>query len=323
MKQCHRDKKYTIEVPFYADSMERFARINQIDNIGVTLYGGIPNSPFNGGRANFMLDGLFLLDRFFMRLRKEQLARLMSKFYDTVTKANQNNIPVCIALTNIFIHDEELTEENLYPIQFLVESSQKYGVKNGVILNNKRLEDIVRQRHEDRLIYVSSCTKYVSPHKLLSPRDTQNMYQEDSGKYDYIVLTPQDSRREKVLKNVLQNNKSEVVALCNIFCSNSCNTYGHYELFSQLNKTSLLKIRPTVDLVRVFKYAFSKVFVCPYYRTLFYGPKIEANIKLQLRAGVTNFKLGRGLGQSVIGKLVSLIQEHEREKKNDQQPVHQ
>jgi hypothetical protein len=323
MEQCHQGKKYTIEAPIYSDSMECFAEVNRIDNIGVILYGGVPDSPLNGGRPNFMLDGIFLFDRLFLRLTRKQLSKLTSRFYDTVTSANQNNIPFFVTLTNIFIEDEELTEENLYPLQFLVESSQKYGVKNGVILNNKRLEEAVRQRHGDRLVYTSSCTKYFWPHKILSPLDTQNMYQEDSGKYDYIVLTPQDSQRKRVIKNVMRSNKSGIVAVCNVFCSTSCNSYGHYELFSRLNKKSLLTIRPAVDLACAVKFGVSKIFKCPYARTLFFGQKIKANIELQLQTGVTNFKLARLSKVPSIGTIVSLIQEYENKKKKEQQSTYQ
>jgi len=305
-------KKYTIEAPLYSAPMESFAKTNRLDNIGVILFGGVPDSPLNGGRSNYMLDWLFLWDRFFLRLTKQQLSRLLSKFYDTITKANQNSIPVLITFSNIFISEEELTEENLYPLQFLVESSQKYGVKNGVIVNNKRLEEIIRQRHEDRLIYVGSCTKYVSSERLLSVRETQDLYQEDSGKYDYIVLTPQDSRRKRVIKNVLQNNKSKVVTLCNVFCSNGCNCYGHYEQFSLVNKKSLLTFRPTVDLVDMFKFLLSKVLQCPYYWKLFLVDEMKEMMKMQIKAGVTNFKIGRGFGRGALGLLVGFIQEHEK-----------
>lgn len=307
------DKKYKIEAPIYSGTMSQFAKINQMDDISLILYGGIPDSPLNGGRPNFALDGIFLFDRTFLRVTEDQISRLREKFFQTTTEANKNNIPVYIAFTNIFVKDEEMTEHNLYPLQFLVESFQKYGVKNGIIVNNQHLEDCVRKRHGTNLVYVSSCTKYSSADKILAPRETQRMYQEDSGKYEYIVLSPQDSQDATAIKDVIKYNKSGIFAICNIICSRRCNSYQHHELFSNMNKKSLLTYRSFHELGILLKFNWSHVRNCPYATTLSPKAKMIKIIKMQLRAGVTNFKIGRSHGDlKNVETLVSLIQKHER-----------
>lgn len=300
-------KKYIIEVPLYSRPVEYLSRINSSEDIGIIVFGGFPDSPFNGGRLNFSLDGLFLWDRMFFRLERKQLERVTAKFYETVAKINELGMSFCAACTNIFVSEEELNEANLYPIQWLVESSQKHGIKNGVILNNALLEGHIRRKYGDKLLYISSCTKYVSPYKILSPRDTMLMYQEDSGKYDGIVLTPQDSRRENLIKNVVRENRSRIIAIVNSYCSNNCNAYHHYAFTSKQNKISLLRrlvdwqVLPAV--VRFLPYTLK----CAVYWKMFCPGKIEKIAAMQLNAGIVNFKLGRGMGVESLEKLVALI----------------
>ena len=300
-------KKYSIEVPLYSSHIEHLAKLNRLEDIDIVLYGGAPNSPLNGGRFNYSLDGLFLWDKPFFSLTKRQLARVLDKFYRTLGQANQNGISFRLAFTNMFVSQEELNEENLYPVKWLVASSQKYGVKNGVILNNKFLEDRIRQMYGDKLVYVSSCTKYVSLDKLLTPAETLGMYLSDSGKYDFICLTPQDSRRAGLLKDVLRDAKSGIIAICNSYCADRCNSYYHYAYTSKQNKKSLLSTGLIDTIAGAFMFILPRVFTCSAFRQSFCKMDIKTIVKMQLDAGIVNFKLGRGLGAGLIDRLISLI----------------
>ena len=300
-------KKYSIEIPLYSSSIGHLAKLNRLEDIDIVLYGGAPNSPLNGGRFNYSLDGLFLWDRPFFALTKRQLSRVSSKFYETLDRANQNGISFRLAFTNMFVAREELNEENLYPVKWLAASSQKYGVKNGVILNNKLLEDCIRQMYGNKLVYVSSCTKYVSEHKLLTPRETLSMYLEDSGKYDFICLTPQDSRRVGLLKDVLRESKSGVIAICNSYCADRCNSYYHYAYTSKENKRSLLSVGVIETITGAFTFILPRVLTCSAFRQSFCKMDIGTMAGMQLNAGIINFKLGRGLGARLIDRLISLI----------------
>ncbi|OIO35941.1 MAG: hypothetical protein AUJ74_04460 [Candidatus Omnitrophica bacterium CG1_02_44_16] len=300
-------KKYSIEVPLYSSSIGHLAKLNRLADIEIVLYGGAPNSPLNGGRFNYVLDGLFLWNRFFFSLTKGQLARAIAKFYETLAKANQNGISFRLAFTNMFVSPEELNVENLYPVKWLVGSYQKYGVKNGVILNNKLLEGRIRQMYGDKLVYVSSCTKYVSPNKLFTPKETLSMYLEDSGKYDLICLTPQDSRRAGLIKDVLRENKSGIIAVCNSYCSNCCNSYHHYAAASKENKRSILSVGIIHIIVGAFAFILPRILTCTALRQQFCRVDIDKIAKMQLDAGIVNFKLGRGLGANLINRLIALI----------------
>lgn len=301
-------KKYTIKAPLYSHPIEHFIKLNQLDDIGIVLYAGVPNSPLNGGRSNSILDGVFLSDRLFFSLTKKQLSRVLSKFYQTITKANQNGIPFFITFTNIFVSKEELTDENLSPVRFLADSFDKYGVKNGIIINNLLLENFIRREYGDKVSYVSSCTKYVSPDKILSPRDTLKMYLADDGKYDFIVLTPQDSRRKGLIEEVLKNCKTEIIAICNSYCANNCNSYHHYENLSRLNKKSLYSMRIADILASSLSFMLPRLTTCTMLRQPLSPLKeLIKIVQMQLDAGIVNFKLGRVLYQP-IDHLTSLLQ---------------
>jgi len=303
------NKKYTIEVPIYSNPIERLIKHNQRDSINIVMYGGVPDSPLNGGRVNYGLDGLQLGNRFFLRLSKKQLDKASDLFYKTVGIANQNKLPFLIAYTNLFVSEDELNEGNLYAIRFLVESSQKYGVKNGIILNNKLLEGFVRDKYGDKLVYVSSCTKYVSPQKILSPAETMNMYLADSPKYDFLCLTPQDSRRENLIKDLLKSGNGRIIAICNSYCSDNCNSYFHYKFASDENKKSLLKTWDMNILAEAFAFILPRAFRCSAFRLPFCRVNINKIVQMQLQAGVVNFKLGRGFGADLIDQLVDMIVE--------------
>jgi hypothetical protein len=314
-------KKYTVEVPIYASSIEHLIELNRLEDIQIVLFGGFPNSPLNGGRFNYGLDGFFLWNRLFFNLTKGQLAKLSANFYLTVEEANRGGIPFYIAFTNMFVSREELNEENLAPVARLVASYKKYGVKNGVILNNKLLEDFLRRKYGSDLLYISSCTKYYSSRKILTPHETQSMYLRDSGAYDAVCLTPQDSRRQDLIKNVLAASKSKITAICNTYCGDRCNSYHHYAFISKENKTRLLASGITgilfgpfqmiAIIARAFTFIIPRALACTAFRTQFCPVDIKKFLWMQLNAGVVNFKLGRGFGDRSVDLVVSLIRKFE------------
>ena len=275
----------------------------------IIIYGGVPDSPLNGGRFNYSLDGFALYNRLGFRLTEKQLAKLLDNFYKTISRANQNGIPALIAYTNLFVSPGELNEKNLGPVRWLVESGEKHGVKNGLILNNKLLEATLRQQYGPALLYVSSCTKYVCPERILTPRETTALYLADSRNYDYVVLTPQDSRREKLIKEVLEKSQCGIIAICNSYCGNTCNSYHHYALMSQENKNSILSIRTKDTVGDALRFIAPRITTCTSIRHVFYPVNPAKTAKMQLKAGVVNFKLGRGLGEKCLDSIVSLIRE--------------
>ena len=283
------------------------AKINASEEIGITVFGGVPDSPFNGGRMNSALDGVFVWGSSGLTLSKEQLVGIMAKWHETISSLNEKGMSFWAVCTNIFVSQEELTEENLSAILWLAESGQKHGIKNGIIINNALLEEHIRQKCADKLLYISSCTKYVSPRKMLSPKETTSMYLEDAAKYDYVVLTPQDSRREKLIKNVVREYKDKIIVIANSYCSNGCNCYHHYEYMSRQNKMSLLKLSLNWNVfVSTLKFLPSTL-KCSVYWYAFFPVEVEKIARMQLNAGAVHFKLGRGLGVESFEKLVALI----------------
>lgn len=301
------NKKYTIEVPIYSSPIEFLSKLNRLDGINIVMYGGVPDSPLNGGRFNYGLYGFQPWNRFFFRLTKKQLEVAKVVFYETIAAANQNNIPFLLAYTNMFVNKDELNDDNLYPVKLLVEYSNKYNIKNGLILNNKFLESFIREKYEDKLLYVSSCTKYVSPYKVLAPDETLNMYLADSSKYDFICLTPQDSRRGNLIKGLLESSKGRFIAICNSYCADNCNCYFHYKFMSEENKKSLIQSSDINILAGALAFILPRAFKCPAFRLPFCKVDIEKIVEMQVKAGVVNFKLGRGFGEEFAGKLVGLI----------------
>jgi hypothetical protein len=209
----------------------------------------------------------------------------------------------------MFVSEEELSEENLYPAKWLAENSRKYGVENGVIINNNLLEERLRKDCGNGLVYVSSCTKYVAPDRLLTPKETLNMYLEDCVRYDRVTLTPQDSRRSELIREVLRDNREKIIAITNSFCSFACNSYFHYEQTSKENKRSLLKVWDFGILTRLFAFIIPRAPKCSTFRHALGSFNIDQIARMQIEEGVANFKLGRGLGADLIDRLVSLIRE--------------
>ena len=302
-------KKYTIEVPVNSSPLSRLIELDRQDDFHIVVYGGIPDSPLNGGRNNFLLDREKFLGRLFFGINKIQLTAAFQRFYANIEKTNAGGIPFYLALTNMFVTKDELIEENLRPIDRLVESGRKHGVKNGLIIYSKLLENNLRQKYGGELAYVSSCTKYSVADRILSPRDTLKMYKEDLLNYDYIVLTPQDSRREKVIREALKDNPAKVICICNSYCANNCNCYQHYELFSRENKRSLLKIKSGYILISGILFMLKHLTVCPVVRPPFQKIDFRPIAQMQLAAGVVYFKLGRGIGDDFLEQLVLMIKE--------------
>ncbi|MFH0754476.1 MAG: hypothetical protein V2A70_07925 [Candidatus Omnitrophota bacterium] len=299
-------KKYTLEIPLYARPVEQLLKLNQSKHLAISVYGGVPDSPLNGGRNNGMIDGIFMWDRMLFALKRKQLERLTKKFYETVARFNAGGISFRLAYTNLFVEENELNETNLYPIQWLVESSRKHGVKNGIIINNTRLEAHVRRLYGDALVYISSCTKYVDPHRILSPKETKTLYMKDVAQYDYVVLTSQDSRRESVLKDMAEACSGRIMAIATSYCGFGCNSYDHYKFISQLNKTSLLKLSDWKAILMSVGFMVPHLPNCPILTPV----NFEKIVIMQLNAGILHFKMGRGNGEYIFEKVVDRIEKH-------------
>ena len=315
-------KKYILEVPFYASPIEHLIELNRLQDIQIVIFGGVPDSPLNGGRFNYALDRFFLWNRLFLNVTKKQLSKVLSNFYTVVTKANRNGIPFLLAFTNMFVSREELNEKNLRPLAWLVASSQKHGVKNGVILNNKLLENFIRRKYGDKLVYVSSCTKYYAPDRILTPEERTKMYLRDSEIYDFVCLNPQDSRNTGLLKSVLRAGAGKITAICNAYCGDRCNSYHHYKYISEENKKILLAIGMKQTLagalkmleviVGAFAFIIPRILTCSAFRAAFCPVNIKKILATQLDAGIVNIKLGRGFGDDSVDQVVAQILKFER-----------
>lgn len=310
-------QRYLVEVPIYSKPVPYLAKLNCLDKIRMVVYGGVPDSPLNGGRFNYTLDGLFFWNRLFFRLTPKQRSCAIDRFYQTVSQVNQAGIPFLVAFTNMFVSPAELSEENLFPIQRIIEIGKKYGVTNGLILNNPVLEKYIRKTYQQQLIYVSSCTKYVLPDKILTPQETLSMYQNDIPAYDFVTLTPQDSRREDVLGKAVSLGRGKIIAICNSYCSYRCNSYHHYASMSLENKKSLLTVKDLEILLKAFTFIVPRASHCPALMQSMRKINVGELVKRQLRSGIVNFKLGRGFGADCVDQVISAIQEFEKDDKKE------
>lgn len=304
-------KRYTIEVPLYTNSLARLVEINGAGLIDVLLYGGFPDSPLNGGRSNFALDGLPPGGRAHDRFSEELVERAHQRFYETVRDANLHGIAFLLAYTNMFVDLNELSERNLAVIRWLCVKGQEHGLRNGVILNNRLLEDHLRREFSSDLMYVSSCTRYVSPHRILGPDETVPMYLEDVRCYDSVVVTPQDSRRPEVLTSLCGKHPAKIIAICNSYCAFTCNSYDHYEMISRDNKKPLEGYRLS-DAVGMGLRIASRSSSCPVITGEVRNLDVSALATMQLACGVQNFKLGRGIGAERVESVIDLIEDHEK-----------
>ncbi len=284
----------------------------------MVAYGGFPDSPFNGGRNNFLLDRMRLYGRLWIGLTRGELSRAVKSFEATVEQLNAAGISFRLAFTNMFVREDELTEKNLLPVECVAAIGRRYGMRNGIIVNNALLERHVRSTYGDALVYVSSCTKYVSPDKILTPQETLRMYHEDCRRYDYVCLTPQDSRRERVLTAAAADCRAKIIAIANSYCSNACNSYDHYEYMSRENKQSLLGpgIIDARILFGTIAFACRHLGTCSAYKQVIRLCDVNALMRLQLQSGIVNFKLGRGFGDKRIGIVVKTILDWEKTREN-------
>lgn len=300
-------KEYSIRVPVHSTPLDHLGRVQRDEDIKIIVYGGVPDSPLNGGRFNTALNGFVVKDRFLLSITKEQLARATACFFAAMEEANRQHLSFYLAFTNLFISPEELNARNLEPLDRLVECGDRYGVKNGLILANQLLEDHIRRKYGGRLTYSSSCTKYVSPQRILTPRETLAMYLEDSAKYDYVCVTPQDSRREAQLRAVLKDSKCGIIAISNSYCAFNCNSYYHYRDMSRKNKKSVVDIGTVELLADALAFMLPRLTTCTAMRHSFCKLETDEIAAMQLKAGIVNFKLGRGIGARSVDLLVDLI----------------
>jgi hypothetical protein len=300
-------KKYSIEVPLYSYSLNQLDRFNRLPDVAIRVFGGIPDSPLHGGRFNYTLDGQFLWDRFLFRMGRPQLDRVSDKFFRTVRMINAKGIPFHAVLTNLFVEANDLQDSALKPIRKLAELGETYGVRNGVIINNRVLEDRLRHDLGNRLAYFGSCTKYVAPDRILTPRETMTMYRADCRQYDAVIFTPQDSRRESLLKELALESQQKIIVIANTYCSNGCNCYDHYAYISRQNKISMLKMSDFKVLFEAGQFVLARLFNCGAVKHCFFPINIRKTVRMQLRAGIVHFKLGRGIGSGKLKELVELI----------------
>lgn len=303
---------YTIEVPIYANPISTLIALQRRGDISIMLYGGFPDSPLNGGRMNFTLDGFAppgtLLEAEGLQnlsFNHELLALAKGDFYKTIAEANRNGVAFNLAFSNYFIEKGELSHANLEPVERLVQLGLQYQVRNGVIINCQVLEDCLRRNYSDSLNYISSCTKYVSPDRVLSANETLRLYKKDVEQYDFVVLTPQHSRNRYVLKAMAETHPQQVIAICNSYCARGCNSYWHYELISRENKKSLLQYS-IQDLVNSASHFCRRYNKCPAV-TAKKDLRLKDKVERQLEAGIVNFKIGRGIGASCIEELATLL----------------
>ncbi|OGI12318.1 MAG: hypothetical protein A2Y40_10630 [Candidatus Margulisbacteria bacterium GWF2_35_9] len=296
-----------IELPIYAEPIEALIPINDSGNISISIYGGFPDSPFNGGRNNYLLDGFSnLLVNPGMDEVNNIILSAKGRFFDTIQRANENRISFYLAFTNMFCNENELSDDNLIPIKRIYEIGKKNGIKNGIIINNRLLEKQIRELYNNELIYISSCTKYVAKDRLLSTNETIERYLGDATHYDYVVLTPQDSRNERVMKIVSEKYPDKFIAIANTYCSKNCNSYIHYDYTSRENKISLVEFLKS-DYVSKMNQFFLSNPNCSASRQMNQDLQLEAKVATQVKAGINNFKIGRGIGQNSLQELLSII----------------
>jgi hypothetical protein len=106
---------------------------------------------------------------------------------------------------------------------------------------------------------------------------------------------------------VIQNSKCGIIALCNSYCGNHCNSYYHYKFMSEENKRSLLTLDTINTLARSFTFNLPRIFECPAYTNILCKMDVIKLAAMQLNAGIVNFKLGRGNDASSLNQLVALI----------------
>jgi hypothetical protein len=308
---------YTIEVPLYTEPLQTLIDYSRYAGIDFNIYAGYPDSPFNGGRNNFLMGGYIpkhlcsqesTVLHSFIGNRQALVDEAIESFCESLTKINQEGISFHLVMTNLFFQPEELTEKNLYPLRKLVECGKKCGVKNGVILYNDDLKKNLEKDYGDDLIFLGSCARYFDSDRMLSPQETMARYRKDLAQFDTVVLTPQDSFNRQIMEEMSPGNEARVMAICNILCGRSCESYWHFEVISKGNKTSIIDY--TMDDVTSMLKRFDEKLQLQCRRThpTNIHEHIRNNIILQLKAGITSFKIGRGYEKNASSPLKTLIQ---------------
>jgi len=304
---------FSIEVPVYAHPVSVLNGIMRRRGISISLYGGYPDSSLNGGRMNFCLDGYIPVGRILApekeenrKARSNLLAGAQTDYLERIETANRHRIAFNLAFTNYFVEPGELDEARLAPLDRLVESGARHQMRNGVIVANLTLENCLRKRYADALLYISSCTKYVVPERLLTLSEAMRLYRRDMDRYDLVVLTPQHSRNARVLRAMATLGSDKVVAICNSYCAATCNSYWHYEMIARHNKKSLLDY--SADDLAAAAAAFQARYPkCTALKQAGRKMNVAQRVKRQLQAGITHFKVGRGFGDNCLEELVDLL----------------
>jgi hypothetical protein len=304
---------HKIEVPLYAYPVDLLLYVMRSFHVAVSIFGGYPDSPFNGGRNNFLLDGKAPPQFEGECYSKAFIEGVRSEFWDMIDEANRNGIPFFLTFSNMFCDPTELTPTNLEPIERLVQSGNRYKISNGVIINNAFLEQKIRHKYSGQLIFISSCTKYVLPDRLLSIQESIDWFLKDSSQYDYVVITPQLSRNKLALSQLAQECPEKFIAIANTYCSTLCNSYHHYEFTSRQNKIPLHLLRMQDEMVKASEIFAPHMEHCSAVKQINSDMRLQDKVRMQLEAGIRHFKIGRGIGQYCLEELAELIQEYDHD----------
>jgi len=311
--------KISMEIPLHIYPLCELVELGGHHPLQISLYGGFPDSPLNGGRLNVVLDGRREGVERTARPSEQTVADAREAFFETIEAANRQGIECLLAFTNIFIEEDELNDENLAPVDWLARIGRTHGVRNGVILNNDRLTEHLRRTHGGELRFVSSCTRYFTPERILTPLDTLPQYLEDAERYDLVTITPQDSRRVDVLEILVEKIPGSFVAIGNSYCDDGCNSYHHYEALSRMNKKPI-GARGFADVLDLTLDVAVHSMQCPLITGAIEHLDVAGITSMQISNGVTHIKLGRGRGAERVREIVEVI-ERQTTKSDTGQPV--
>ncbi len=223
-----------------------------LNGINMVLYSGYPGSPLNGGRLNGSVDDPRVPGTDYFELLTGvvpdglELGLMREYYFQCITEANTKGIPVYLTYTNYFpmghvFNDPEVAQ----PINKLVESSKETGVRNGVIVANKHVEEWARVLSGGELDIICSATSFYNRNRLLSRDERLKAYHEATQKYDLVVMTPPDASIDEILSRIPDGDKSKMVAVVNSPCLEHCPSWWHYAYFSILNRSHTLSLEPS------------------------------------------------------------------------------
>ncbi len=309
---------YTLEVPMYSAPIDYLLNLHKRSDMKVILYGSLPDSPFNGGRPNFLLDGVDGANRApgsdpgvastvmgsIMGFSQAKLDSAIAKFYETIEEANRQKMQYFLAATNYSVSESELTPENTEVFTRLADLGEKYGVRNAVIMVDATLEAFLRDKFGPRLMYISSCTKYYVHEKIVPWNETLAQYLADLKRYDRVVLTPQDSVSGRVMRDCCALDAEKVTAVADVLCDRTCNAHHHYAMISRHNKVPLRKMNIFSLLPMSSEYASLD---CPVSAGRSRLPTLELRVPRQRDAGVRHFKIGRSFSTGMTASIDALV----------------